>query len=66
MYGIGGERRLHEHELDWLPGYEDSAPVRVGNGAWDQLQLDAAGMVFDALHLARVNGVGTPTTRSGW
>jgi GH15 family glucan-1,4-alpha-glucosidase len=60
MYGIGGERRLHEHELEWLPGYENSRPVRVGNGAWDQLQLDAAGMVMDALHLARVNGVGSP------
>lgn len=56
MYGIGGERRLQEYELDWLPGYEDSSPVRIGNGAADQLQLDAAGMCFDALHLARVAG----------
>ncbi|MYT23877.1 glycoside hydrolase family 15 protein, partial [Streptomyces sp. SID7760] len=48
MYGIAGERELGEMELDWLPGYEDSAPVRVGNGAADQLQLDVYGEVTEA------------------
>jgi GH15 family glucan-1,4-alpha-glucosidase len=41
MYGIGGERRLDEFELDWLPGYEGSRPVRVGNAASGQFQLDS-------------------------
>ena len=45
MYGIAGERRLDEYELDWLPGYEDSTPVRVGNAAADQFQLDVYGEV---------------------
>jgi GH15 family glucan-1,4-alpha-glucosidase len=40
MYGMRGERRLPEFELPWLPGYEDSRPVRVGNAAANQLQLD--------------------------
>ncbi len=53
MYGIAGERRLPEEELDWLPGYEGSSPVRVGNGAADQLQLDVYGELADAGHLAR-------------
>ena len=48
MYGIGGERRLFERELDWLPGYEGSKPVRIGNGAADQFQLDVYGDVIDA------------------
>jgi GH15 family glucan-1,4-alpha-glucosidase len=52
MYGIAGERRLPESELPWLPGYEGSAPVRVGNGAASQLQLDVYGEVMDALHQA--------------
>jgi GH15 family glucan-1,4-alpha-glucosidase len=56
MYGIAGERRLDERELDWLPGYEGSAPVRVGNAASTQLQLDAYGEVIDALYQARVHG----------
>jgi GH15 family glucan-1,4-alpha-glucosidase len=56
MYGIAGERRLDEHELDWLPGYEDSTPVRVGNAASSQLQLDVYGEVLDALYQARVHG----------
>src|SRR4029077_4489710 len=43
MYGVAGERRLNELELDWLPGYEESRPVRIGNGAWDQFQIDAYG-----------------------
>jgi GH15 family glucan-1,4-alpha-glucosidase len=57
MYGLAGERYLHEHELPWLPGYEGSAPVRVGNAAHDQLQLDVFGEVMDALHHARVGGM---------
>jgi GH15 family glucan-1,4-alpha-glucosidase len=53
MYGIAGERRLTEWEVPWLPGYEDSRPVRIGNGAYGQLQIDVYGEVMDALHLAR-------------
>ncbi|MFI9041802.1 glycoside hydrolase family 15 protein [Streptomyces sp. NPDC053726] len=49
MYGIAGERELGEAELDWLPGYENSGPVRVGNGAAGQLQLDVYGEVVDLL-----------------
>ncbi len=56
MYGLAGERRLDERELDWLPGYERSTPVRVGNAASDQLQLDVFGEVIDALYQARRNG----------
>jgi GH15 family glucan-1,4-alpha-glucosidase len=47
MYGVGGERRLQEVELDWLPGYEHSAPVRIGNAASEQFQLDVYGEVMD-------------------
>ncbi|MFE2265998.1 glycoside hydrolase family 15 protein [Streptomyces griseosporeus] len=57
MYGIAGERELGEAELDWLPGYEKSAPVRVGNGAAHQLQLDVYGEVTEALHLAHMTGL---------
>ncbi|MGW0825614.1 glycoside hydrolase family 15 protein [Streptomyces sp. NPDC002845] len=57
MYGIAGERELGEAELDWLPGYEASAPVRVGNGAAHQLQLDVYGEVTEALHLAHMTGL---------
>ncbi|MFJ2509829.1 glycoside hydrolase family 15 protein [Streptomyces griseoviridis] len=57
MYGITGERDLRERELPWLPGYEGSAPVRVGNGAATQLQLDVYGEVIDTLYLAHQNGV---------
>ncbi len=56
MYGIAGERRLDERELDWLPGYEESRPVRVGNAASEQLQLDVYGEVLDALYQTRVHG----------
>jgi GH15 family glucan-1,4-alpha-glucosidase len=45
MYGIAGGRRLEEYKLDWLPGYEDSRPVRVGNAAGGQFQLDVYGEV---------------------
>jgi GH15 family glucan-1,4-alpha-glucosidase len=57
MYGLGGERRLVELELDWLPGYEGSTPVRIGNAAWSQLQLDVYGEVMDALHQGRKGGL---------
>jgi GH15 family glucan-1,4-alpha-glucosidase len=58
MYGVAGERRLAEFELPWLAGYEGSRPVRVGNGAADQLQLDVYGEVVDALYQARKQGLG--------
>jgi GH15 family glucan-1,4-alpha-glucosidase len=56
MYGIAGERRLDEREIEWLPGYEKSRPVRVGNAASEQLQLDVYGEVVDALYQTRVHG----------
>ena len=54
LYGVTGERRLPECELPWLPGYEASYPVRVGNDASKQFQLDVYGELMDSLHLARV------------
>jgi len=60
MYGVAGERRLTELELPWLAGYEGSQPVRVGNGASNQLQLDVYGEVVDALYQARRQGL-TPS-----
>jgi GH15 family glucan-1,4-alpha-glucosidase len=57
MYGLEGSRRLPELELPWLPGYEGSRPVRIGNAAVDQLQLDVYGEVMDALHLSRRAGI---------
>jgi len=57
MYGLGGERRLDEYELPWLAGYEGSRPVRVGNAASAQFQLDVYGEVSDALHHARARGL---------
>ena len=57
MYGIAGERRLDERELEWLPGYEGSQPVRVGNAASRQLQLDVYGEVLDAAYQTLVHGV---------
>jgi GH15 family glucan-1,4-alpha-glucosidase len=53
MYGVGGERRLREYTLDWLPGFEGSRPVRAGNAASEQFQLDVYGEVLDAMHQAR-------------
>ena len=64
LYGIAGERLLPEIELDWLPGYEDSKPVRVGNAAVSQFQLDVYGEVFDALYQARLRGMGED--KEGW
>jgi len=55
MYGVAGERRLTELTLDWLPGYEGSRPVRVGNAASQQFQLDVYGEVLDALHQGRTH-----------
>jgi GH15 family glucan-1,4-alpha-glucosidase len=57
LYGVGGQRRIAESELAWLPGYEGSGPVRVGNAAHEQFQLDVYGEVMDALHQARVHGL---------
>jgi GH15 family glucan-1,4-alpha-glucosidase len=64
MYGIAGERRLTEWEIPWLPGYFGAKPVRIGNGAFGQLQLDVYGEVMDALHQARRGGLGV--SESGW
>ena len=57
MYGAAGERNLREEVISWLPGYEDSAPVRVGNAAAGQYQLDVYGEVLGALHEARRTGL---------
>jgi GH15 family glucan-1,4-alpha-glucosidase len=57
IYGLAGERQLREWEVDWLPGYEASRPVRVGNAAHEQLQIDVFGEVMDALHQARRGGI---------
>lgn len=57
MYGLWGERRLTEVELEWLPGYEGSQPVRIGNAAHRQMQLDVFGEVLDTMHLARRSGL---------
>jgi GH15 family glucan-1,4-alpha-glucosidase len=57
LYGIAGERRLREYELPWLPGYEGSRPVRVGNRAHEQLQLDVFGELMDAMHQCRRLGL---------
>jgi GH15 family glucan-1,4-alpha-glucosidase len=60
MYGLGGERDLPEWEADWLPGYHGARPVRIGNAAHGQLQLDVFGEVMDALHRAAMAGLGVP------
>ena len=54
MYGIWGHRRLLEWEAPWLPGYEDAQPIRIGNAAHAQLQLDVYGELIDAFHQARM------------
>jgi GH15 family glucan-1,4-alpha-glucosidase len=64
MYGIRGERRLTEWEVPWLPGFENSRPVRIGNAAHNQLQLDVYGEIMDALHQARQSGIAG--SESGW
>jgi GH15 family glucan-1,4-alpha-glucosidase len=62
MYGVTGERRLDEREMPWLPGYEDSTPVRRGNAAVNQLQLDVYGEVIDMLYEARMSGIDPEST----
>ncbi|MFD7668940.1 glycoside hydrolase family 15 protein [Streptomyces sp. NPDC059788] len=64
MYGLGGERRLPEAELPWLGGYAGSRPVRVGNAAVEQRQLDVYGGVLDSFHIARVEGL--PSKPHAW
>jgi GH15 family glucan-1,4-alpha-glucosidase len=57
LYSVTGERRLDEYEVSWLPGYGGASPVRVGNAASRQFQLDVYGEVMDTLHLARTAGL---------
>jgi len=64
MYSIRGERHLTELEIEWLPGYENSRPVRVGNAAFKQYQLDVYGEVMDVLHLTR--RLGLPPSEDAW
>jgi GH15 family glucan-1,4-alpha-glucosidase len=64
MYGLRGERRLTEWQVPWLPGHGNSQPVRIGNAAHNQRQLDIFGEVMDALHQARQGGLGT--IEAGW
>jgi GH15 family glucan-1,4-alpha-glucosidase len=64
LYGVGGQRRILESELDWLAGYDGSQPVRVGNAAHDQFQLDVYGEVMDVLHQARSHGL--PADDHAW
>jgi GH15 family glucan-1,4-alpha-glucosidase len=64
MYGVAGERRLTELELPWLAGYEGSAPVRIGNAASEQLQIDVFGELMDALYQAREAGL--PFEKGAW
>jgi GH15 family glucan-1,4-alpha-glucosidase len=64
MYGVAGERRLTEIELEWLGGYEDSRPVRIGNGASTQLQVDVYGEIQDALYQAQKQGLAP--SPEGW
>ncbi len=64
LYGVAGERRLPEVELSHLRGYEDSRPVRIGNAATTQFQLDVYGEVLDAAHLKRE--IGLPTSAEAW
>jgi GH15 family glucan-1,4-alpha-glucosidase len=64
LYGVTGVRRLDEYEVAWLPGYEKSVPVRIGNAAAKQFQLDVYGEVMDTLHLARLAGL--PPEPEAW
>jgi GH15 family glucan-1,4-alpha-glucosidase len=64
MYGLSGERRLNEFELEGLPGYDGSRPVRIGNAAHRQLQLDVFGELMDVLHVARRYGL--PPDSNAW
>jgi GH15 family glucan-1,4-alpha-glucosidase len=64
MYGLSGERRLTEMEISWLPGFESSRPVRLGNAAYNQFQLDVFGEILDATHVAWT--VGVPMNDDAW
>jgi GH15 family glucan-1,4-alpha-glucosidase len=64
MYGIAGERRIEEYELEWLPGFQGSRPVRVGNAASTQRQLDVYGEVLDAAYQTRASGA--ESSAYGW
>jgi GH15 family glucan-1,4-alpha-glucosidase len=64
MYGIAGERQIHEWNVTWLPGYEGSTPVRIGNAAVEQVQLDVYGEILDALYYARTKGI--PADNTAW
>jgi GH15 family glucan-1,4-alpha-glucosidase len=64
MYGLAGERRLTELELTWLPGYEGARPVRIGNAASRQFQLDVYGEVLDVMYLSR--RLGLESEEAGW
>jgi GH15 family glucan-1,4-alpha-glucosidase len=64
LYGVGGERLIPELELPWLPGYENSGPVRIGNAASGQLQLDIFGEVADAMYQAKLRDL--PAIEGGW
>jgi GH15 family glucan-1,4-alpha-glucosidase len=64
LYGIAGEHRLSEWTVSWLPGYEGARPVRIGNAAYGQRQLDVYGELMDALHQGRRGGLAT--SESGW
>jgi GH15 family glucan-1,4-alpha-glucosidase len=64
MYGLGGERRLSELELEWLPGYEGASPVRIGNAAYRQFQLDVYGEMMDVLSVA--DQLGLPPDPDAW
>ena len=64
LYGVAGERRITEQELDWLGGYQGSRPVRIGNAAVHQFQLDVYGEVMDTLHLGR--HIGLESDEAAW
>jgi GH15 family glucan-1,4-alpha-glucosidase len=64
MYGLSGERRLDEWEVPWLAGYQGAKPVRIGNAASSQVQLDVYGEVLECLHQSRHHGMGPPS--HGW
>ena len=64
LYGVAGERRISEQELPWLAGYQGARPVRVGNAAVEQFQLDVYGEVMDTLHLA--HHMGLPSDDAAW
>ena len=64
LYGVAGERRITEQELDWLGGYQGSRPVRIGNAAVNQFQLDVYGEVMDTLHLGR--HIGLESDEAAW